>query len=112
VSAEELYEIISHVRDKWKNIGLKLGLYPTTLEDINKLHDGKTDKCLHSVLDYWLHRRDNVLMKGGITWNVLINALKHVGSDDAAALLKREAETKLNAAKKIKHKRTYVYKYD
>ena len=77
-----MYTIISPIRDKWKDIGLKLGLHSTTLEAINKSSNGKTDQCLYSVLTKWLQRRDDVWKKGGVTWNVLIKALKCVGADD------------------------------
>ena len=77
-----LYTIISPLRDKWKDIGLQLGLFLTTLEAIDKSYDGRTDRCLYSVLTKWLHRRDDVRKKGGVTWNVLIQALKSVGADE------------------------------
>ena len=75
--------IIYPVSDKWKDIGLKLGLHSTTLEAISKSHDGRTDQCLYSVLIKWLQKRDDVRKKGRVTWNVLIQALKFVGADDA-----------------------------
>ena len=77
-----MYTIVSPVRDKWKDIGLKLGLFGTTLEAIEKSYDGRTDRCLYSMLTKWLHRRDDVWKKGGTTWNVLIKALKSVGADE------------------------------
>ena len=77
-----MYTIISPVRDKWKDIGIKLGLFPATLEAIDKSYNGRTDQCLYSVLTKWLQRRDDVWKKGGTTWNVLIQALKYVGADD------------------------------
>ena len=102
-----MYTIISAVRDKWKDFGLKLGLFPTTLEAIDKSYDGRTDQCLYSVLTKWLQRRDDVWMKGGITWNVLIQALKCVGADDDV-LTTCEAEA--IAPDQTIHARTYVYK--
>ena len=77
-----LYTIISPLREKWKDIGLQLGLFLTTLEAIDKSYDGRTDHCLYSVLTKWLHRRDDVWKKGGVTWNILIQALKSVGADE------------------------------
>ena len=77
-----MYTIISSVHDKWKDIGLKLGLLPATLEAIDKSYDGRTDRCLYSVLTKWLHRRDEVWKKGGATWSVLIQVLKSVGADE------------------------------
>ena len=77
-----MYTIISPVCDKWKDIGLQLGLFPATLEAIDKSYDRRTDRCLYSVLTKWLQRRDDVWKKGGVTWNVLIQALKSVGADE------------------------------
>ena len=100
-----MYTIVSPVRDKWKDIGLKLGLFPTTLEIIDKSNNGRTDQCLYSVLTKWLQRRDDIWKKGGTTWNVLIQALKHVGADDdVLAACKAEAI----APDQTVHARTYV----
>ena len=77
-----MYTIISPVRDKWKDIGLKLGLFPSTLEQIEKSYDRRTDRYLYSVLTKWLQRRDDVWKKGGTTWSSLILALKSVGADE------------------------------
>ena len=74
----EIHMTISSVYDKWKDIGLKLGLFPNTLEIIGQT----ADDCLHSMLDKWLQRKDNVCKKGGSTWSTLIQALKSVGADE------------------------------
>ena len=89
-----MYTIVSPLRDKWKDIGLKVGLFPATLEAIDKSNNGRTDQCLYSVLTKWLQRRDDTWKKGGTTWNVLIQALKYVGADDdVLAACKAEAIT-------------------
>ena len=94
VNFRKMYAIISPVHDKWKDIGLALGLFPTTLETIDKSHVGRTDSCLYSVLTNWVQRRDDVWKKGGATWNVLIQVLKSVGADDdVLAACKTEAIT-------------------
>lgn len=77
-----MYTIISPLCDKWKVIGLQLGLRPATLEAVDKSYDGRTDRCLYSVLTKWLQRRDDVWKKGGVTWSVLIQVLKSVGADE------------------------------
>ena len=82
VSLGGMYTIISPLRDKWKDIGLKLGLFPSTLEQIEKSYDRRTDRYLYSVLTKWLQRRDDVWKKGGTTWSSLIQALKSVGADE------------------------------
>ena len=77
-----IYAIISPLRDKWKDIGQQLGLLPTTLEAIDKSREGRVDQCLYSVLTKWLQGDGNVVNKGGISWNALIQTLKCVGADD------------------------------
>ena len=77
-----IFAIISPLRDKWKDVGLQLGLLPATLEAIDKSSDGRVDQCLYSVLTKWLQGDGNVVRKGGISWNGLIQALKCVGADD------------------------------
>ena len=52
------------------------------MEEIEKSYDGRTDRRLYSVLITWLHGKDDVWMKGGITWSSLIQALKSVGADE------------------------------
>ena len=100
-----MYTIISPIRDKWKDLGLKLGLNSTTLEAISKSHDERTDQCLYSVLTKWLQRRDDVGKKGGVTWNVLIRALKCVEADDSV-LTSCVAEA--NAPNSTVHTRKYA----
>ena len=51
-----MYTIISPVYDKWKDIGLKLGLFATTLENIDKRNEGRVDRCLYRMaqnFDEW-----------------------------------------------------------
>ena len=91
VNVGEMYTMISPLRDKWKDIGLRLGLFPATLEAIDKSYDGRTDRCFYSVLTKWLQRRDDVWRKGGVTWNTLIQALKYVGANETVLATCRAA---------------------
>ena len=77
-----MYSIISLVNERWKEIGLKLGLHNSTLKTIEseKCNIGRADLCLYSVLTAWLHREDDV-WKIGNTWSVLVQALQSVGAD-------------------------------
>ena len=79
----KMYTIISPVNEKWKEIGLKLGLYSSTLETIEseECNIGRVDHCLYSVLIAWLHNKDGV-WKIGKTWSVLVQALQSVGADE------------------------------
>ena len=94
VNIEGIYKILSPVCDKWKDIGLKLGLFAATLKDIDNLYHGRTDQCLYSVLITWLRRKDDVWKKGGTTWRILIKALESVGADEnVLATCRAEATT-------------------
>lgn len=110
-----MYAIISPVCDKWKDIGLKLGLFPATLEAIDKSYDGRNDQCLYSVLTKWLHRRDNVSMKGGSTWSALIQVLESVGADeDTLKTCRAEAIDPTDQTINVSSNQTsnvYIHKY-
>ncbi len=70
-------------RNKWYNIGLKLGVESHTLDSIGDRFDDPTD-CLREVIKQWL--------KGGSpqpTWRALVDALKScvVGEEKLASEL-------------------------
>ena len=96
-----MYKILSPVRDKWKDIGLKLGLFPATLEGIDKFYQERTDQRLYAVLTTWLHRKDDVWKKGGTTWRKLIKALESVGADENVLATCRAEATASNQTSKI-----------
>ena len=64
----------------WQRLGLKLGLYMTTLDVIDKTN-GDADDHLMQTIKKWLQKKDDVK---GTTWQILINAVKNTG-DRAAA---------------------------
>ena len=64
----------------WQRLGLKLGLYMTTLDVIDKTN-GDADDHLMQTIKKWLEKKDGVR---GTTWQILINAVKNTG-DRAAA---------------------------
>ena len=76
-----VYTIVSPIRDKWRDIGLKLGLFSTTLENVDKCNGGSADRCLYSVLNEWLRKSDDVSNRR-VTWRVLIQVLESVGADE------------------------------
>ena len=96
-----MYTILSPVRDKWKDIGLKLGLFPATLENIDKFYHERTDQCLYVVLTSWLRRKDDVWKKGGTTWRTLIKALESVGADENVLATCRAEATASNQSSNI-----------
>ena len=79
---EELYE----GREKWKNIGLKLGLNITMLNIIEKDRQYKTEPCCLDMLKEWLTNGTNR------SWSALADAMESPIvslSNIAAALRKR-----------------------
>ena len=76
----EIYTIISPVCNKWKDIGLELGLRPIALEVYGTASDPSSG--LQLVLTQWLQRKDGACTKGGATWSRLIEALKSVGAGE------------------------------
>ncbi len=79
---EELYE----GREKWKNIGLKLGLNITMLDCIEIDRHYKTEPCCLDMLKKWLTKGTNR------SWSALADAMESPIvslSNIAAALRKR-----------------------
>ena len=62
----------------WQSLGLKLGLYITTLGVISRTI-GNADDHLMQTIQKWLEKKDNVK---GTTWQILIDAVE---SEDRAA---------------------------
>ena len=63
---------------EWKNLGLKLGLYASTLSTIDYDNPRDANSCLTDMLLKWLQGADGVLDNGGSTWASLANALKDI----------------------------------
>ena len=76
--------VTSYLRDKrfpnssWKSLGLHLGLYQPTLDDIDTKNRGDPVKCLQDCLSAWLKEEDKVIEKGGANIDSLRNALKNI----------------------------------
>ena len=67
-------------KDKWKDFGLKAGLYAPTLSAI----EGDCDKCFKRCLSLWLERADNVDGKGEPTWQSLADIMEEMGNKNIA----------------------------
>ncbi|XP_019849608.1 PREDICTED: uncharacterized protein LOC109580645 [Amphimedon queenslandica] len=63
----------------WHDLGLQLGLYQPTLEDINEDNNGDSKKCFRQCMSAWLKREDKVKEKGGPSWSSLATALDKEG---------------------------------
>ena len=61
----KLYE----AREKWYNIGVKLGIKTTDLNEIKHDHGDKLEPCLREMIQLWLRQI-------GVTWEKLIDALR------------------------------------
>ena len=68
-------------RAEWYNLGLQLGLPPSTLDVIQKNHPGDCNQCFTDMIKEWLRTSD--LQP---TWEALANALEspQVGWSDLA----------------------------
>lgn len=60
---------------EWFTLGLRLGLYNTTLKVI-EANDREVKSCLRRCLVKWLERADDVGKNGGASWTTLTNALE------------------------------------
>ena len=72
------------IKSKWKELGLKLGLYINTLDTIDYNNPRDADGCLIDMLSKWLQGADKVLDNGGSTWASLVNALESIGQGAVA----------------------------
>ena len=75
---------------RWKELGLQLGLYMPTLEDIDDKCRGNLCKCLQECLAAWLRKEDKVTSKGGPTWTSLATALDKIGEHKIASDIRRK----------------------
>ena len=67
-------------KDKWKDFGLKEGLYAPTLSAIGDTHRGNSEECFRRCLSLWLERADNVDEEGKPTWQRLAEILEEMGN--------------------------------
>uniref|UniRef100_A0A1X7UJ47 Death domain-containing protein n=1 Tax=Amphimedon queenslandica TaxID=400682 RepID=A0A1X7UJ47_AMPQE len=68
----------------WHDLGLQLGLYQPTLEDINEDNNGDSKKCFRQCMSAWLRGEDKVREKGGPSWSSLATALDKEGKHHIA----------------------------
>lgn len=75
--------------DKWDDLGLKLGLYYTTLSKIKAKCSRDPKECLTAMLEAWLKKADDVQKKGGPTWISLVQALKDMSENSVAEQIEK-----------------------
>ncbi|XP_019852558.1 PREDICTED: uncharacterized protein LOC100640075 [Amphimedon queenslandica] len=81
--------ILTYLKDghfpssNWQILGLKLGLYDTTLSAIESNYSKVENRLKESIVK-WLQRADGVDDKGGTSWTTLVNALEQCDSKPTA----------------------------
>jgi predicted RNase H-like nuclease (RuvC/YqgF family) len=68
---------------RWMDLGLALGLYHSTIKQIQLDCNGSHD-CLVETLDKWMRRADNVMSKGRPSWDTLADALRRIDENTSA----------------------------
>uniref|UniRef100_A0A1X7UWK8 Death domain-containing protein n=1 Tax=Amphimedon queenslandica TaxID=400682 RepID=A0A1X7UWK8_AMPQE len=74
----------------WYNLGLRLGLRKSTLDDIEKNHPNDVSRCMTECLSQWLRRADNVDSRGGANLDSLSDALGSMNETAVAEKLKHQ----------------------
>ena len=67
----DVLEAVWKAREKWYNIGLKLGILPGTLDAISKTANQNTDDCVSAMIKDWLKNG-----KPKPSWAAVAKALK------------------------------------
>ena len=62
-------------KSSWQSLGLQLGLYQPTLDDIDAKYRGNQANCLQACIAAWLEKNDKVAEKGKTTFAFLETAL-------------------------------------
>ena len=68
----------------WQSLGLQLGLFYPTLEQIETDNNKEVVRCKTKMIAAWLKRQDNVLQVGVPSWSVLQTALREIGENEIA----------------------------
>ena len=78
--------MLAEIRDvnRWKELGLQLGLLYSSLEKIDLEQRGRIDSCKIAMLSAWLRQQDNVSQKGIPSRSVLRAALQRMGETEPA----------------------------
>lgn len=77
MNVQKLSNELSSVSN-WYQLGIKLGLQPYQLRQIEKEHPAEIERCKVEMLDLW--QRNNP----GATWRHIVTALKEMGELTAA----------------------------
>ena len=75
-----VFGLLSNSFNRWKALGLQLGINYITLDNI-KSEEEKVQDRLMEMLAAWLKKQDNVVDP---TWKQLIDSLKEIGENGLA----------------------------
>ena len=81
----DLCDVLAVICDdfyNWKELGLELGLFCSTLDEIEHEQRGIITSCKIHMVSAWLQQRDNVSQKGVPSWSVLRAALQSMGEQE------------------------------
>ena len=75
----------------WQYLGLQLGLYHSTLVEIEMNNRGNSVMCFRECISAWLRGKDKVLKDtDGPSWFSLVSALETIGEYRIAANIKKK----------------------
>ena len=94
LSITDLSEILTLLKDglfngSWEDLGLQLGLYKPTLNNIQADNPRGNNACLRECIAKWLQRYDGVDSKGGASYDTLDEALEKMGQKNPANYIRR-----------------------
>lgn len=80
------------IKDRWRELGLKLGLQNEKLDEITRIHQANADLCFASMFDCWL---EDSSKDKDTSRQALIKALAEVRRPVAAYLCRKWGECML-----------------
>lgn len=90
----ELSDVKRHLKGlkRWFDLGLELGLFQSTLQQIKLRYRENSRPCSEEMLTSWLKQEDGVRKKGGANWPTLVSALRTptVDENDIADAIEKE----------------------
>ena len=97
--------------ERWLDLGLLLGLLPSTLVGIKSRHWEDSAACLREMVHGWLCCYDQVEDRGGPTLSSLVAALRDplIGLDALASQLEHDLSSKQSASTAAKSKTVVVF---
>ena len=77
-------ELYQNVANKWKTIGILLGIEKGSLDKIKTDNAGNSGDCLQEMLDTWLKKVDPKP-----SWSAMTDVLKRLGEESLAEHIRK-----------------------